>query len=118
VSRGRARRLRASAGSIWRSTEPSSPAESPVAAPRAHITRLLDRTAVRLPEEFDLAEAICALKWPKWPKWPDYRGGIDTFRLRRTLTDIRIDGATLHWLGSHELAQACKAAGVKQPQGP
>ena len=82
---------------------------------RARITRLLDRTAPRLPEEFDLAEAICALKWPKWP---DYRGGIDTFLLRRALTDIRIDGATLHWLGSHELAQACKAAGVKQPQGP
>ena len=89
-------------------------AESPVAALRARIVRLLDRTAPRLPEEADLAEAICALKWPKWP---EYRGGINPFQLRRALSDIRLDDTTVNWLASHELARACRAA-VKQAQGP
>ena len=95
---------------------PAAPAvtESPVAALRARITRLLDRSQPRLAEELDLAEAICALKWPKWP---DYRGALDPFLLRRALSDIRLDDATINWLGSHELARACRAA-VKQPQGP
>ena len=81
---------------------------------RARIARLLDRSQPRLAEELDLAEAICALKWPKWP---DYRGALDPFLLRRALSDIRLDDATINWLGSHELARACRAA-VKQPQGP
>ena len=95
---------------------PAAPAitESPVAALRGRIARLLDRSQARLAEELDLAEAICALKWPKWP---DYRGAIDPFLLRRALSDIRLDDATINWLGSHELARACRAA-VKQPQGP
>ena len=94
---------------------PRATTESPVAALSARIVRLLDRTAVRLPEEVDLAEAICALKWPKWP---DYQGPIDPFLLRRALSDIRLDDGTINWLGSHELARACKSAAVKQPQGP
>ena len=57
-------------------TPPAAPAAPAPAIPslRARIARLLDRTAPRLPEELDLAEAICAIKWPKWP---DYRGPID-----------------------------------------
>jgi hypothetical protein len=32
---------------------------------------------------------------------------------------VAIDPETLHWLGGHEIAKACKAAvGQKQPQGP
>ena len=45
--------------------------------------RLLDRGAARLPEELDLAEAVCAIKWPKWP---EYRGPIDLGLLRRRWT--------------------------------
>ncbi|MEK0085179.1 hypothetical protein, partial [Benzoatithermus flavus] len=68
------------------------------------------RRAPRLAEELDLAEAICALKWPKWPA---YRGGIDLWQLRQALAGIAIDAKTLNWLGSRELEKACKAA-----QGP
>ena len=55
---------------------PAAPAAPTPAIPalRARVARLLDRAAPRLPEELDLAEAICAIKWPKWP---DYRGPID-----------------------------------------
>ena len=81
--------------------------ESPVAALRARILRLLDRTAPRQPEELDLAEAICSLKWPKWP---EYRGSIDLWRLRRALEGVEIDSRALYWLGSQELEKACKQA--------
>jgi hypothetical protein len=72
---------------------------------RARIARLLDRRQPRQAEELDLAEAICAAKWPKWPQ---YQGPIDPFLLRRALVGAVIDTPTLHWLGSKELAQACK----------
>jgi hypothetical protein len=63
-----------------------------------------------------LAEAVCALKWPKWP---EYAGTGDLDLLRVALRGVAIDTETLHWLGGHELAKACKAAVVrKQPQGP
>ncbi|MFL5336548.1 MAG: hypothetical protein ACJ8H8_26075, partial [Geminicoccaceae bacterium] len=78
---------------------------TPVADLRARVQRLLDRTQPRLAEELDLAEAICAVKWPKWP---EYRGPIDPFLLRRALVGTIIDTPTLHWLGSQELAQACR----------
>ena len=65
----------------------------------------------RLPEELDLAEAICAVKWPNWP---DYRGPIDLGLLRLALEAIAIDAATLHWLDSHELARACREAGANK----
>ncbi len=44
-----------------------------------HGSPACSTAAARLAEELDLAEAICALKWPKWP---DYRGAIDPFLLR------------------------------------
>ena len=52
------------------------------AALRARVARLLDRSQPRLAEELDLAEAICAVKWPNWP---DYRGPIDLDLLRLAL---------------------------------
>jgi hypothetical protein len=73
----------------------------------ARVRRLLDRTEPRLPEELDLAEAICALRWPDWPP---YRGGIDLAALARVLEAVRLDDAALHWLGSRELEQACRRA--------
>ena len=78
---------------------------TPLADLRARVRRLLDRTQPRLLEELDLAEAICAAKWPKWPA---YRGPVDPFLLRRALAGAIVDTPTLHWLGSTELAQACK----------
>src|SRR4051794_21249249 len=81
---------------------------TPLADLRARVQRLLDRTQPRLAEELDLAEAICAVKWPKWP---EYRGPIDPFLLRRALVGTIIDTPTLHWLGSQELAQACREDG-------
>ena len=45
----------------WPTCAPGSPACSTARQPR-------------LAEELDLAEAICAAKWPKWP---DYRGPVD-----------------------------------------
>ena len=83
---------------------------TPVADLRARIKRLLDRGQPRLVEELDLAEAICAVKWPNWPA---YKGPIDLSLLRRALSGVAIDTKTLHWLGSTELAQACR--GVRQP---
>ena len=80
---------------------------TPLADLRARIGRLLDRTQPRLLEELDLAEAICAVKWPNWPA---YQGPIDQGLLRRALLGAVIDTKTLHWLGSQELAEACKAA--------
>ena len=73
----------------------------------ARIARLLDRSAPRRPEELDLAEAICAIKWPKWPA---YQGGIDLVRLRDVLKGIRIDAAALNWLGGREIQKACREA--------
>ena len=46
----------------------------------------------------------------RWPKWPGYTGPVDLFVLRRVLQRFTLDAATLHWLGSHELARACRAA--------
>jgi hypothetical protein len=87
---------------------PAAPAASPLAALRTRVLRLLDRTAERSPEELDLAEAVCALKWPKWP---GYAGGIDLDLLRLALKDVAIDAETLHWLGGREIERECRAAG-------
>ena len=98
--------------------EPPPSAPPPVAAPTpplpdlpARVARLLDRSQPRLAEELDLAEAICAVKWPNWP---DYRGAVDLGLLRLALKEFRIDAATLHWLDSHELARACREAGANE----
>ena len=89
---------------------PAAPAEPSLAELRARIARLLDRTQPRLPEELDLAEAICAVRWPNWP---EYRGSIDLFRLRRVLQGTVIDARTLHWLGGKEIERACRAGAEK-----
>ena len=88
---------------------------TPLADLRARTLRLLDRTQPRLLEELDLAEAICAVKWPNWPA---YKGSIDQGLLRRALEGAVIDTKTLHWLGSQELAQACKGAAVTSGESP
>jgi hypothetical protein len=84
----------------------AAPAESATALLRRRVARLLDRTAPRQADELDLAEAICAVKWPKWPA---YTGAVDLVVLRRVLQGVALDAATLHRLGSHELARACRA---------
>jgi hypothetical protein len=98
-------------------TPPTAPSESPLELLRARVARLLDRAAPRLPEELDLAEAVCALKWPKWP---GYAGPVDLDLLRLALGDVAIDTETLNWLGGHEIVKACRAAAAetKQPRGP
>jgi hypothetical protein len=88
-------------------TAAAAPSESRLAALRARVARLLDRKAERLPEELDLAEAVCALKWPKWP---GYEGAVDLDLLRLALRDVVVDTETLNWLGGREIARACKAA--------
>ena len=92
----------------------SEPAAAPPAGPdlAARLARLLDRAQPRLPEELDLAEAVCAVKWPNWPT---YQGGIDLAELRRLLRRHPLDDATLHWLGSTELARECGAAQGQAP---
>ena len=85
--------------------EPAAKPATPLADLRARIARLLDRSQPRLAEELDLAEAICAVKWPNWP---EYKGSLDPFLLRRALVGAIIDTRTLQWLGSEELAQACR----------
>ena len=94
--------------------EPAARPATPLADLRARIARLLDRSQPRLAEELDLAEAICAVKWPKWP---EYKGSLDPFLLRRALVGAIIDTKTLQWLGSEELAQACRE-GDQQPPLP
>ena len=79
------------------------------------IARPLDRGQPRLAEELDLAEAVCAVTWPNWPA---YRGGLDLGLVRVALQRHRIEDATLHWLGGEELARDCRAAAVRQAQGP
>lgn len=76
---------------------------------RRRIERLLDRSLPRLPEELELAEAVCALRWPNWPR---YAGPIDLIDLRVALEPFAIATETLHWLGSHELAEACRQAAM------
>jgi hypothetical protein len=88
-------------------TPPTAPPEGPLELLRARVARLLDRGLPRLPEELDLAEAVCALKWPKWP---GYAGPVDLDLLRLALEDFAIDTETLNWLGGHEIAKACRAA--------
>jgi hypothetical protein len=97
--------------------KPSAPADDTLESLRARVLRLLDPALPRLPEELDLAEAICAQEWPKWPA---YRGPVDPNLLRRALRGVAIDPDTLHRLGSPELAEACRA-GPDAPfmaQGP
>jgi hypothetical protein len=72
------------------------------------VARLLARTVPRRADELDLAEAICAVTWPDWPS---YTGPVDLVVLRRVLQRFTLDTRTLDWLGSRELAQACRAAG-------
>ena len=62
---------------------PPPPAD-PLPALRARLDRLLDRGQQRLPEELDLAEAVCAVKWPNWPA---YRGPVDLGLLRLVLAE-------------------------------
>lgn len=108
------------AGTVATRAEPAAaePAPAPVAAPeplpalQARLARLFDRSAPREAEELDLAEAVCAVRWPNWPR---YAGPTDLALLRRALADRRIDDDTLHWLGSHELAQACRGAAARDP---
>ena len=83
---------------------PPPPAD-PLPALRARLDRLLDRGQQRLPEELDLAEAVCAVKWPNWPA---YRGPIDLGLLRLVLAERTITPTTLHWLDSHAFAKACR----------
>ena len=87
--------------------EPAADATPTVEDLRDRVARLLDRTLPRLTEELDLAEAICALRWPKWP---NYQGAIDLDLLTEALRSVPIDAKTLSWLGSTELAAACRAA--------
>ena len=87
----------------------SEPEPDPESTPdlAARIARLLDRKAPRRPEELDLAEAICAVKWPKWPA---YHGKVDLVHLRDVLKGIRIDAAALNWLGGREIQKKCREA--------
>ena len=73
------------------------------------------RPAKRLPEELDLAEAICAVKWPKWPA---YRGPIDLALLRRALVGTVIDGPTLNWLGGREIVRECRGEPERLARSP
>ncbi|MGD9509177.1 MAG: hypothetical protein AB7X49_11565, partial [Geminicoccaceae bacterium] len=82
---------------------PPAPASitTPLAALRARLARLLDRKAQRRLDELELAEAVCALRWPHWGP---YRGPLDLDLLRRALDGTQIDGKTLTWLDSHAFA--------------
>ena len=86
---------------------PPPPAD-PLPGLRARLDRLLDRGQQRLPEELDLAEAVCAVKWPNWPA---YRGPVDLGLLRLVLAERTITPTTLHWLDSHAFAKACREGG-------
>ena len=88
---------------VGAATASVAPADT-IPALRARIARLLDRSAPRLARELDLAEAICAVRWPKWPA---YRGPIDLALLRRALAGTAIDARTLHWLGGREIVAEC-----------
>jgi hypothetical protein len=82
---------------------------SPVAELRARLDLLLAGTAPVAPADADLAEAVCALRWPKWP---DYRGALDLSEVRLALAGRSIEGRTLTRLGG---AESGAAAAVPPP---
>jgi hypothetical protein len=84
---------------------PPATIATPLAALRARLDRLLDRSAARRRDELDLAEAVCAVRWPHWGA---YRGPVDLELLRRALDGRTIDGKTLTWLDSHPFAEECR----------
>ncbi|MFO1046845.1 MAG: hypothetical protein U1E52_02955 [Geminicoccaceae bacterium] len=92
--------------------KPATPAAATIATPlaelRARVARLLDRGARRRPDEIELAEAVCAVKWPHWGP---YAGPVDLELLRRALDGHKLDGRTLAWLDSHEFADECREEG-------
>jgi hypothetical protein len=84
---------------------PPATIATPLAALRARLDRLLDRSAARRRDELDLAEAVCAVRWPHWGA---YRGPVDLELLRRALDGRTIDGKTPTWLDSHPFAEQCR----------
>ena len=86
------------------------PEARPAAPPRRHVAaeaprpddlesrvrRLLEEAAPPGPTDADLAEAVCALRWPNWPA---YRGSLDLTEVRRALHGRRVDERTLTRLG-------------------
>jgi hypothetical protein len=69
-----------------------------MAALRARLTALLADPTPRTAEELDLAEAVCALRWPNWPP---YEGPLDIFEVQDALAKlppVHID--TIHRLAA------------------
>ena len=67
---GAGRRTRSRRPDACRAPATPEPAASPPAGRPARPDRPAARPhQPRLPEELDLAEAICAVKWPKWPEY-------------------------------------------------
>lgn len=90
------------------------PANSPSPAPaddlRSRLGRLLAEGAPvpATPAEADLAEAVCALRWPKWPP---YQGPLDVNLVRVALAGRPVDGPTLARLGGVTAAPPPARAG-------
>jgi hypothetical protein len=79
----------------------------------ARVRRLLEGAAAPAdPADADLAEAVCALRWPNWPP---YRGPLDLAAVRQALHGRLIDERTLTRLGGSAFA---KPAAVPVPERP
>lgn len=77
---------------------------------RSRLGRLLAEgaPAPATPAEADLAEAVCALRWPKWPP---YQGLLDVNLVRVALAGRPVDGPTLARLGGVTAAPPPARAG-------
>jgi hypothetical protein len=64
------------------------------------------------PADADLAEAVCALRWPNWPA---YRGSLDLAEVRRALHGRRVDERTLTRLGGTACVRPMPAAQASEP---
>ena len=81
----------------------------------ARIHRLLAGTTAISPADADLAEAVCALRWPNWPA---YRGGLDLAAVGRALHGRRVDERTLPRLGGSACARPDPPPPAGQPPRP
>jgi hypothetical protein len=99
---------------------PSLPPRVPAILPprddlEARIHRLLASTTATGPADADLAEAVCALRWPNWPA---YRGGLDLAAVGRALHGRRVDERTLTRLGGSACARRAPTPAHPPPRPP
>ena len=97
-----------------RTVDTAAPIATPLAALRARVARLLDRSAARQPDELDLAEAVCAAALAELGRPIAARSTSSCCAARSTAAPSTAQ--TLTWLDSHEFAEPCREGDVVKPR--